>query len=49
MFRFTDSTDHVLMFIGTIAALATGAAIPIFVYFWGKLTDVYTDQNANMV
>jgi hypothetical protein len=37
------------MLIGTIASLATGAAIPVFAYYWGKMTDVYATNSPNMV
>jgi hypothetical protein len=37
------------MFIGSLASLATGAAIPVFSYYWGKMTDVYAVNSPDMI
>jgi ATP-binding cassette subfamily B (MDR/TAP) protein 1 len=52
LFRFADRIDMFLMVIGSIAALADGAAMPLFVLLWGNMTDAFgastTDPNASV-
>lgn len=31
-----------MMLIGTLGGLALGAATPVFIYFWGQFTDVFS-------
>lgn len=37
MFSFAKTTDYVLMIIGTIATIASGAALPLMALFWGEM------------
>lgn len=41
LFRFADRTDYILIIVGSIFALALGAALPCFVLFWGDMTDAF--------
>ena len=46
VFSQADSTDIMLMSIGTISALATGAAFPFFNILFGNMIDALnTDPN----
>ena len=45
MFRFATSLDIILMIIGSIAAMATGASMPAFAYIWGRMTDSFSDPD----
>jgi len=40
LFQFADSTDFLLMFFGSLGALAAGALITLFSLFFGDLIDV---------
>ncbi len=44
LFRFADGTDVVLMLLGTVFGLASGAALPAFSLLLG---DLYTDFNSS--
>ncbi|KAK4363734.1 hypothetical protein RND71_018975 [Anisodus tanguticus] len=46
LFSFADSTDIVLMIIGTIAAIGNGLCLPIMTILFGELTDSF-GQNQN--
>ncbi|OIT06993.1 PREDICTED: ABC transporter B family member 11-like [Nicotiana attenuata] len=46
LFSFADSTDKVLMIIGTIAAIGNGLSMPIMTILFGELTDSF-GQNQN--
>lgn len=46
LFSFADSTDKVLMIIGTIAAIGNGLSLPIMTILFGELTDSF-GQNQN--
>ncbi|XP_060175041.1 ABC transporter B family member 11-like [Lycium barbarum] len=46
LFSFADSTDIVLMIIGTIAAIGNGLSLPIMTILFGELTDSF-GQNQN--
>jgi len=37
LFAFADSLDYLLMSIGTVSAIVHGAAMPVFLHFFGKL------------
>jgi ATP-binding cassette subfamily B (MDR/TAP) protein 1 len=41
LFRFANKTDYILMVVGSIAALAMGAALPAFALLWGSMTDSF--------
>ncbi|KAJ8623580.1 hypothetical protein MRB53_032109 [Persea americana] len=41
LFSFVDSTDIVLMTVGTVAALANGAAMPLMTVFFGQLVNSF--------
>jgi len=45
MFRFANSTDYILMVVGTICASAMGAALPVFALLWGSMTDSFGDSD----
>lgn len=40
LFTFADSLDYLLMFFGTIGAIAHGASVPVFFIFFGKLINL---------
>ncbi|KAH0660368.1 hypothetical protein KY289_029116 [Solanum tuberosum] len=46
LFSFADSTDIVLMIIGTIGAIGNGLSLPIMTVLFGELTDSF-GQNQN--
>ncbi|KAJ8535600.1 hypothetical protein K7X08_023320 [Anisodus acutangulus] len=46
LFSFADSSDIVLMIIGTIAAIGNGLSLPIMTILFGELTDAF-GQNQN--
>lgn len=39
MFRFADRIDTILIILGAIFALITGATVPIFSLLWGSNID----------
>lgn len=41
MFRFADKTDWILIIIGGIFSMLTGASISIFALLWGNNIDSY--------
>lgn len=45
MFRFADCTDYILITIATLAAIGNGAAMPVFVIFWGNVTTGISDPD----
>lgn len=47
LFRFADGYDKFLMTAGSIAAAATGAAIPAFSLLWGNMTDSFGESSSN--
>ena len=49
MFRFANKTDYILMIVGSIAALAMGAALPAFALLWGQMTDSFNKGGDAMV
>ncbi|XP_021768214.1 ABC transporter B family member 2-like [Chenopodium quinoa] len=40
LFIFADSYDYLLMFLGSIGAIAHGASVPVFFIFFGKLINL---------
>ncbi|CAF3981501.1 unnamed protein product [Rotaria sordida] len=48
LFRFTTRTEVFYMIIGTIAALAHGAAFPLMLLVFGNLTDIFTDRTFDL-
>ena len=49
MFRFATGLDYFLIIMGSIAAIAVGAALPAFAFLWGRLTDSIQKGGATMV
>ena len=47
-FRYATWFDLLLMLIGTIAAMAHGAALPLLLLFFGDLTNVFFSQAATI-
>lgn len=45
MFKFADSKDRALMWIGSLAALASGAVMPFFSFLFGDVTMIYVKPN----
>ncbi|XP_068660453.1 ABC transporter B family member 11-like [Aristolochia californica] len=41
LFSFADSTDIALMIVGTLAAIANGAAMPVMTILFGQLVDSF--------
>lgn len=41
LFTFADSTDRVLMIIGTITAIGNGIAMPLQTLIFGELIDAF--------
>ncbi|CAF1942165.1 unnamed protein product [Rotaria magnacalcarata] len=48
LFRFANGTDFFYMIIGSIAALAHGAAFPLMLLIFGNLTDIFTNRTFNL-
>ncbi|CAF3684176.1 unnamed protein product, partial [Rotaria socialis] len=48
LFRFANATDFFYMIIGSIAALAHGAAFPLMLLIFGNLTDIFTDRTFDL-
>ncbi|KAF5186151.1 Abc transporter b family member [Thalictrum thalictroides] len=50
LFSFADSLDYILMILGSVGACVHGAAMPVFIVFFGQLMDVlgsgYTSQGS---
>uniref|UniRef100_A0A8C5WKG4 ATP binding cassette subfamily B member 4 n=1 Tax=Leptobrachium leishanense TaxID=445787 RepID=A0A8C5WKG4_9ANUR len=46
MFRYSSITDRLLMLVGTIAALAHGAALPLMMLVFGDMTDSFVQSGA---
>ena len=46
-FRYATAFDLLLMFIGTIAAMAHGATLPTVMLFFGEATDAFINQDAS--
>eukprot|EP01113_Clastostelium_recurvatum_P006565 TRINITY_DN1297_c0_g1_i1.p1 TRINITY_DN1297_c0_g1~~TRINITY_DN1297_c0_g1_i1.p1 ORF type:complete len:1417 (-),score=461.68 TRINITY_DN1297_c0_g1_i1:319-4464(-) len=47
LFRFADSLDIFLMVVGSLAAAANGAAMPLFSLIFGRLIDVFSPAHLN--
>ncbi|CAK9145283.1 unnamed protein product [Ilex paraguariensis] len=48
LFSFADSTDYLLMIVGTISAVANGLRLPLMTLLFGELTDSFGEtQNIN--
>ena len=47
LFSFADSTDVILMSIGTIAAVGNGACLPLLSILFGELTDAFGQNQTN--
>lgn len=41
LFSFADSTDIVLMIVGTIAAVGNGLSLPLMTVLFGDVTDAF--------
>ncbi|KAI5639554.1 hypothetical protein M9H77_00629 [Catharanthus roseus] len=40
LFKYADSYDYFLMFVGSIGACAHGASVPVFFIFFGKMINI---------
>ncbi|GAM28104.1 hypothetical protein SAMD00019534_112800 [Acytostelium subglobosum LB1] len=47
LFRFSDGYDKALMLLGTLAAMANGAALPCVTIIFGHLIDAFNPQKFN--
>lgn len=47
LFAFADPMDYLLLTIGTVAAVAHGAALPVFFLFFGNLIDGFGSTESN--
>ena len=47
LFSFADPFDYLLMAIGTVGAIAHGAALPVFFLFFGKLLNGFGANSNN--
>lgn len=41
LFQFLKGADKAMIIGGTLAAISAGVAMPMFVFFFGKLTDSF--------
>ncbi|CAF4646223.1 unnamed protein product [Rotaria sp. Silwood1] len=48
LFRFANRTEVFYMMIGSIAALAHGAAFPLMLLIFGNLTDIFTGRTFDL-
>ncbi|XP_056375074.1 ATP-dependent translocase ABCB1-like isoform X2 [Hyla sarda] len=48
MFRYSGGVDKLLMLVGTIAAMAHGAGLPLMMLVFGDMTDTFVDTGKNM-
>ncbi|CAJ0964426.1 unnamed protein product [Ranitomeya imitator] len=47
-FRYSGGVDRLLMLVGTIAAMAHGAGLPLMMLVFGDMTDSFVDFGKNM-
>ncbi|KAH9508576.1 Multidrug resistance protein 1 [Bulinus truncatus] len=47
VFRFSDSKDKLMMFVGALSAAVGGAALPVMIIVFGSMIDLFVDS-ANM-
>lgn len=47
LFAFADSTDYLLMVMGTITAIASGICIPMQSLIFGELIDAFAQTTDN--
>lgn len=47
LFSFADSTDVILMIIGTISAIGNGVCLPMLSILFGELTDAFGRNQSN--
>ncbi|XP_072010354.1 ATP-dependent translocase ABCB1 isoform X3 [Engystomops pustulosus] len=48
MFRYAGGVDKILMVVGTIAAMAHGAGLPLMMLVFGDMTDSFVDFGKNV-
>ncbi|KAM9307778.1 ATP-dependent translocase ABCB1 [Gastrophryne carolinensis] len=48
MFRYSGAVDKLLMIVGTLAAMAHGAGLPLMMLVFGEMTDTFVDTGKNM-
>ncbi|XP_069815592.1 ATP-dependent translocase ABCB1-like isoform X3 [Dendropsophus ebraccatus] len=48
MFRYSGAVDKLLMLVGTIAAVAHGAGLPLMMIVFGDMTNTFVDAGKNM-
>lgn len=47
LFSFADSTDILMMYLGTIGAIGNGICMPLMTILFGELTDSFGDNQNN--
>lgn len=47
LFSFSDSTDYLLMLVGTISAVGNGLSLPLMTIIFGTLVDSFGDSGNN--
>ncbi|XP_063777549.1 ATP-dependent translocase ABCB1-like isoform X2 [Pseudophryne corroboree] len=47
MFRYAGGVDILLMLIGTVAAIAHGAGVPLMMLLFGEMTDSFVESEKN--
>lgn len=47
LFSFADSTDVILMIMGTISAIGNGVCLPMLIILFGELTDAFGQNQSN--
>ncbi|XP_075683762.1 ATP-dependent translocase ABCB1-like [Rhinoderma darwinii] len=48
MFRYSGGVDKLIMLVGTLAAMAHGAGLPLMMLVFGEMTDTFVDAGKNM-
>ncbi|XP_075067982.1 ATP-dependent translocase ABCB1 isoform X5 [Mixophyes fleayi] len=48
MFRYSGGVDKILMLVGTVAAMAHGAGLPLMMLVFGGMTDSFVEAGKNM-
>lgn len=49
MFRFADRIDYLMMALGSLGALGTGAVVPVFVLLLALFNDSYQEYDLSQV
>ena len=48
IFRFATGFDVLLMILGSLGAIAMGAAMPAFAFIWGQMIDNFEPQDGDI-